>query len=440
MPLLAWFLNVAYLLLIAVASPILLWRMIRHGKYRDGFAQKVLGRLPETQGEVPVIWLHAVSVGEVLQLETIVHSLAATHRRGKILITTTTSTGLEVARRRFPQHESCYFPLDFSWAVSNAIRRVRPSVVVLVELELWPNFILHASRFAKVAIINGRLSDRSFRGYRRIRQLVGPVFSRLTAVGAQTAEYADRMLELGAKTATVTGSIKFDRIQTNRDNLATRQLRELFQIAPDELIFVAGSTQHPEEELAVRAWQELRDEFPRTRLIVVPRHKERFEEVVTTLAATGTPVVRRSDLRAESPGIVLKEAIVVLDTLGELSDCWGLADVAFVGGSFGNRGGQNMIEPAAFGAAVLVGPNTVNFRDVMARFVAQEAVVVVEKQPELVPQLRRLLGDPALRARLGQAAQKTVLEGTGASEKTLRLINAELESASNEPRQLIDAA
>jgi 3-deoxy-D-manno-octulosonic-acid transferase len=444
MPLLPWLLNCVYLLLLVLASPILAWRAVRHGKYRDGAAQKLLGCLPASAADERVIWFHAVSVGEVLQLETIIPPLAKQHPDATILITSTTNTGLDVARQKFPDYRSCYFPLDFSWAVRNALRRVRPALVVLVELELWPNFILHAAKTSRLAIINGRLSERSYRGYRRIRRLVEPVLRSFTTIGVQTATYADRMCLLGARAETVhvTGSIKFDRVQTDRFNSATQSLRKLFQLEPDALVLVAGSTQAPEEVLAVQAWKQLRQDFPTLRLVVVPRHKERFDEVARLIAWQKVTIARRSqlgDLSSAEQGIA-DDAVILLDTLGELSDCWGLADVAFVGGSFGDRGGQNMIEPAAFGAAVLVGPNTVNFRDVMSQLEARDAITVVSHTERLVAKVRELLLDPIKREKMGRAARKTVLEGTGASQKTLKLIGGVWGSVSQESGRLRKAA
>lgn len=444
MPLLPWFLNCVYLLLLVLASPILAWRAVRHGKYRDGAAQKLLGRLPESAADERVIWFHAVSVGEVLQLETIIPPLAKQHPDATILITSTTNTGLDVARQKFPDYRSCYFPLDFSWAVRNALQRVRPEIVVLVELELWPNFILQAAKTSRLAIINGRLSERSYKGYRRIRMLVEPVLRSFTTIGVQTAAYADRMCALGARSETmhVTGSIKFDRVQTDRFNPATQSLRNMFQLEPDALVLVAGSTQAPEEVLAVQTWNELRQDFPTLRLIVVPRHKERFDEVARLIESQKVTLARRSQLGNSSSAeqSVANDAVILLDTLGELSDCWGLADVAFVGGSFGDRGGQNMIEPAAFGAAVLVGPNTVNFRDVMSQLTAWNAVTVVSHTDRLVAEVRKLLSDPIKRQKMGQAARKTVLEGTGASQKTLKLIGGVWGSVSQEPGRSCKAA
>ncbi len=419
MPLLSWLLNAAYLLVLAIASPVLLWRAVWQGKYRAGFGEKLFGLLPKFDGE-RVVWFHAVSVGEVLQLETIVPAFAERNPDARILITTTTNTGLDVARERFSKHTCCYFPLDFTWSVKRAMSRVRPEMVVLVELELWPNFILHAKRSgARLAMINGRMSDRSFRGYGRIRSLVGRVLECFDVIGAQTDQYAERIASLGANNVHVTGSIKFDRVQTERDNPATNAMRDAFAIGKDDVVLIAGSTQQPEEEMALRTWQALRRDFPQLRLIIVPRHKERFDEVARLIRTAGASLYRRSD-----PDMVPDSGtVVLLDTLGELRDCWGLADIAFVGGSFGDRGGQNMIEPSAYGAAVLFGPNTVNFRDTVERLLAENAACVVPRTDKFTGIVRSLLVAPEKREILGQAARAVVLCRVGASQRTLDLLD-----------------
>ena len=417
--LVSWLLNFAYAALLIVVSPILLWRMVRTGKYREGWAQKLFGQLPVSDPNHSVAWFHAVSVGEVLQLETIIPAFAAARPNTRIVISTTTTTGQDIARQRFPSHCCCYFPLDFSWAANRALNRVRPDLFVLVELELWPTFLLRASRNGvKLGVINGRLSERSFRGYRRVRWLMSKVLSRFDAIGAQSNEYANRFTTLGARDVNVTGSIKFDRVETDRNNPRTTELREHFGIGSDDIVLVAGSTQAAEEELAVRSWMSLRERFPSLRLIVVPRHQERFAEVAQMIKSFGLTVMKRTEPRSV-PG---PDSVMLLDTLGELSHCWGLADVAFVGGSFGDRGGQNMIEPAAFGAAVLVGPNTRNFADVVSALVRENGIVVVSSTDKFAGAVESLLSNAANRRSLGHAANRVVLSQRGASRKTVELL------------------
>jgi 3-deoxy-D-manno-octulosonic-acid transferase len=303
------------------------------------------------------------------------------------------------------------------------MRSVRPDLLVLAELELWPNLIRAARQHgAKVAIINGRLSDNSFRGYRRIRWLARRVLADFGLIAAQNDEYARRFLDLGAPPANVqtTGSIKFDGARTDRGNPDTQRLARLAGIGAEDVVFLAGSTQEPEESLALDAYQQLVASYPRLRLILVPRHPERFDAVAELLNRRGVRWQRRSRLEADrsDPGA----RILLVDAVGELGAWWGTATIAFVGGSLGQRGGQNMIEPSAYGAAVSFGPNTWNFRDVVAQLLARDAALLVRDGPELAAFVRRCLAEPEFAAQLGSRARQLVLAQQGAADRTIDLL------------------
>lgn len=422
-------LNLVYCILLLVVSPVLLYRRWRHGKYRDGWSQKFFGRLPVCQKPATGVeryWFHAVSVGEVLLLESILPELKSRLPNVELILSTTTSTGHAVARNKFPDVPVCYFPLDFSWAVKQALARIQPTRIILVELELWPNFAMTARRRGvPVSLINGRLSERSFRGYGWIRWLLRPVLQAFDLIAVQNQTYADRFVRLGAPSdrVHVTGSAKFDRVQTERRNPQTDLLRAAFGLDESEPVFMAGSTQDPEEKMAIDSWLELRHEFPELRLIIVPRHQERFEETARLVESCEIPLVRRSHLaNADRRSPRSDRSVILLDTLGELSACWGLADFAYVGGSMGSRGGQNMIEPCAYGAAVCFGPDTRNFRDVVDSLIAIDAATVVESQRMLTDTLRQWLLDRGLAHRQGRAAREFVLTQTGASRRTVDLL------------------
>lgn len=428
----SWFLNFIYTLLFIAATPWLAWRMAVQGKNCDGWGQKLLGLAPACDAGRDRVWFHAVSVGEVLQLQSVVTELLARRPHADIVISTTTSTGRAVAREKFPAHTVFYFPFDFSWAVRRAIRRVKPTVIVLVELELWPNLILTAAALkVPLTLVNGRVSENSFRGYRRIRFLLARLLPKFSTIAVQSETYRRRLLELGAPEdiVRVTGSIKFDGVTTNRDNAATRALRASFGIQPEETVFIAGSTQDPEESLALETWATLRDEHPRLRLILVPRHKERFEEVARLVSSRGYSLLRRTDAKAGKSAFTHgPPPVLLLDTLGELAACWGLADIAFVGGSLTNRGGQNMIEPAAYGAAVLFGPNTKNFRDVVEMLLNEDAATVVEDGGALTANVARLLNHREAARRQGAVAKRLVLSQQGATSSTIDLLIQHLPS------------
>ena len=424
-------LNLAYCLLLAAVSPVLVYRSLIHGKYRTGWGEKLFGALPDP-GKVSAdrerYWFHAVSVGEVLLLQSIIPELRSRSPQAEIVLTTTTTTGHAVAREKFSDVIIGYFPLDFSWAVRKAISRIQPTQIILVELELWPNFLKAAqSNGIPVSLINGRLSEKSFRGYSKIRWLLRPVLQSFDLLAVQNETYAERFLALGARPEClhVTGSAKFDRINTDRRNEHTLRLGKTFGLTKDEPVFIAGSTQDPEEKIALETWLDLQSEFPELRLILVPRHKERFDETVRLINSYKLPLLRRSAIDVEEDTADDRgnaKPVILLDTLGELSACWGLADFAFVGGSMGDRGGQNMIEPCAYGAAVCFGPNTRNFRAVVESLLTRKAARVVEDKAALAAVLREWLTDRQSAVKQGVAAREFVLSQSGASTMTIDLL------------------
>ncbi len=428
-------LNLIYLGLLFVCAPWLLYRSIRSGKYREGWAEKFKGKAPLRIGDRPCIWFHAVSVGEVLSLRPLVRELARRRPGWDLMVSTTTPTGLAVARRTFPELVTFYAPLDFSWSARRAVARVRPTVLALVELELWPNLVWTAKQAgARVAIINGRLSLRSHQGYRRLRGPLGSTLRRLDAVAAQTEEYAERFVDLGIprQRVRVTGSVKFEGLENDRNNPKTLRLRRELGISPAEVVFVAGSTMDGEEAAALSAYRAARAEHPGLRLIVVPRHIERFEPVATWLRQQGESVIRRSapasTTRQGVPGG--SPPVILIDTIGELSAVWGLADVAYVGGSLKpGRGGQNMMEPAAFGASVLFGPHTENFRETVEHLLSRGGARQVGNAEELTSALADDLNDPESAANRGAAGRSYVLAQIGATDRTLAELDRLVEQA-----------
>ena len=429
-------LDAVYLLLILAASPWLVWQAWRHGKYRAGWGAKLLGRVPPRRGSQPVAWFHAVSVGEVNLLGPLVAEMSRRLPAWEFVISTTTTTGYELARRKYPHWSVFYCPLDFSWAVRRALTRLRPQLLVLCELELWPNLIRQARlQGAAVAVINGRLSERSFRGYRRLGRWVWPWLAGLDLVAVQNDEYAQRFLALGARPERVhvTGSIKFDGARGDRNDPQVRALAHLAGIAEDDIVLLAGSTQEPEEALALATFRELATAYPRLRLIVVPRHAERFEAVARLLSVSGLQFARRSALSPARPAPPTAR-VVLVDAIGELAAWWGLAEIAFVGGSLGSRGGQNMIEPSAYGAAVAFGPNTRNFRDVVSLLLEARAARVVRDGAELTAFVRNCLDDPAAAREMGGRARHLVATQVGATRRTCEMLLALVEpSAENRP-------
>jgi 3-deoxy-D-manno-octulosonic-acid transferase len=420
-----YLLNFCYALLLVLLGPWLIYKALTAGKYRRGLVCKLLGLTPVRRGSRPCVWIHGVSVGEIHLLQQVVAGFRRRHAGWDCVISTTTDTGFEEARKRFPDLTVFFWPLDFTWAVGRALRRIRPDLIVLAEGELWPNFLaLAGKKHIPVAVINGRMSPRSFRRHQRLRWLTRPLFRRLALCAVQTEDYAQLFRDVGVppERIGVTGSVKFDGACGDRDQPKTGALRRLLQVTSTDRVWIAGSTQAPEEDIVLAVYRRLREQHPELRLFLVPRQRDRFDEVARLLERSGMPFRRRSTLSESDARST--PAVVLVDTIGELGALWGLADIAFVGGSLdGKRGGQNMIEPAAYGAAVLFGPHVWNFRDTADRLVQAGGAVQIPDAAALEREVARLLADPQARARLGRAAQQFVQSQQGATERTLTLLD-----------------
>jgi 3-deoxy-D-manno-octulosonic-acid transferase len=424
-----YLLNLLYATALCVALPWLGYRAITTNKYRRGWLQKIFGWAPRNQHAEKCIWLHAVSVGEVNLLAPVIQRLQASCPDVPLAISTTTRTGFELALKKYPRIQSFYFPFDFSWAIRNAIARVRPRLLVLAELEIWPNLIQQCGRDSiPIGVINGRLSEHSFRGYQRLIRWVRPAFAGLDFVLAQNCEYAERFAALGVapEKLQIVGSVKFDGANTDRSNSKSAHLAQLAGIQPADQVWLAGSTQAPEEAFAIETFKQLSPRYPQLKLLIVPRHPERFDAVARMLDQSGLTWQRRSQL-SDTPTATVEakkqpNKVLLVDTVGELSAWWGTSQIAFVGGSFGSRGGQNMIEPAAYGAAVSFGPNTKNFRDIVAMLLDRNAAVRVNSQTELYAFVERCLRDHVFAEELGVNAREAVLDQQGSADTTNRLL------------------
>jgi 3-deoxy-D-manno-octulosonic-acid transferase len=435
----SYVLNLVYLLALVALSPWLVYQMLTTRKYRHGLAAKLLGRvrhpllLSPDRRTGPTVWFHGVSVGEIHMLRQLVRHCRERFPEWHCIISSTTDTGLEEARKIFDDLPVIAWPLDFSWAVKSALAVAAPDLVVLAESELWPNFLrLAKSRGVKLALVNGRMSPRSAARYRRLAPLARSMFRAFDLCAVQTVEYAEHWSMLGAPRVVVTGNIKYDGAACDRQNSRTHALRELFNVASQDVVLVAGSTQMPEEDMILNIYRQARERFANVRLVLVPRQRDRFDEVAALLERSGLEFVRRSQIhQPASPN-----AIILVDTIGELSAVWGLADVAFVGGSLdGKRGGQNMIEPAAYGAAVVFGPHTWNFKDTVQRLLQHKAAMAVQDEADLRDTVLRLLGDAPLRAHLGAAAQRFVRAQQGATQRSCdQLVQLLLPAAVSESR------
>jgi 3-deoxy-D-manno-octulosonic-acid transferase len=406
--------------------------MARLGKYRAGLSER-LGRVPSRivqNATGPVIWIHAVSVGEALAISELVSRLRARFATARILISTTTQTGQKLAAERFGAENVFYFPLDFAFAVRPYLRRLKPDVIVLAETEFWPNFIrLAHSSGAKIIVTNARISDHSFPRYRRFAALMRPVLRQIDAFLTQSKTDAERLVEIGAPKdrVIVAGNLKFEVKPPDTSHGIVRDLAKVFErdsIAP---VIVAGSTVEGEEPIVLDAFRKLLSAYPTSRLLLAPRHRERFESVASLLETSGISFARRSklagDLAELKPGSVL-----LLDSIGELSAIYSLADIAFVGGSLVPRGGHNILEPAYFGKAIVVGPHTENFRDIVSYFTAEDAVLICEPE-ELADRWLALLREPGVRKQFGERARAVFQQRSGATDRTMDAIAERMKSS-----------
>ena len=414
-------------LALLVSLPYWLIQWLRHGKYRASLRQR-LGKVPSRLAgnrTRPVIWIHAVSVGEVLAVVGLVSKMKRAFPQHRVLISTTTPTGQELARSRFGEESVFYFPLDFGFAINPYLRRLRPELVVIAETEFWPNFLrlAHAGG-ARIAVVNARISDRSFPRYRRWHKILSRVLWLVDVFLAQTEEDRRRLLAIGASPdrVQVSGNLKFDVSKPTPPPIVAR-LRDALQHAQAHPVVICGSTVEGEEKLLLDAFGKVLDKFPRAVLMLAPRHPERFGGVAQLLEKAAIPSWRRSAWSGEP----LAGGALLLDSIGELASLYALADLAFVGGSLVPRGGHNILEPAQHGVPILVGPYTENFRDVVRSFQVNNAVRVVEPA-ELPLALVELASNEAERKSLGRLAAETVRAHTGATQRTLQALGRLLDS------------
>ena len=401
-----------------VSLPYWLFQMLRHGKYRKGFAER-MGRIPArlhlpAQGE-PTIWVHAVSVGEVLAVAGLVEELQRRFPKHKIFISTTTDTGQALARKRFGDDRVFYFPMDFVFAIRPYLRALHPQMVVIAETEFWPNFmrLAHASG-ARIAVVNARISDRSLPRYRRFRSLIRSVLANVDLFLAQTPQDASRLRDIGAngKDIRVSGNLKFD-MAASASPAIVEKIRNSIAATGGGPVLVCGSTVDGEEARLLKAFQNLLVQYPRAVMILAPRHPERFPAVAALLDNISIHHRRRSIWNGEP----LSGEVLLLDTIGELAALYALADIAFVGGSLVPHGGHNIIEPAQQGVAIVVGNHTENFRDIVGLFQSKDAVRIAGPT-ELPQMLLDLLANDVERKTLGQRAHETMQSQMGATTRT----------------------
>ena len=424
--------NLLYTTALMLLSPVILYRMVRHGRYRRGVRQKLWG-LSRTEAKTITrgrrcVWVHAVSGGEVNLLPRLISELERT-TTFPIVVSTSTDTGYDLAVQHFGSQRVFFCPLDFTWAVRRTLRSLDPVQLVLAELELWPNLIrIAANQGCPAVIVNGRLSERSCAGYQKFRRSTQPIFRRLHWVACQDETSRSNFAACGTdpERLEVTGSLKFDDAPEDREVPDVTQRKVWAGVESSHQVWVVGSTQEGEEQMAIAAFLELRSRHPQLRLALVPRHKERFDRVAELVTDAGLELRRRSEAQRPDSGTWRSGEVILIDTIGELRHWWGVADIATVGGSFGDRGGQNMLEPAGYGCAVSFGPNTRNFKEIAGRLIEAHAAKRLQNRVELIGFVDRCILEPAFAASLGKAAQQLVQRHRGAVTRTVETLQREL--------------
>jgi 3-deoxy-D-manno-octulosonic-acid transferase len=413
-----------------LASPYWLFEMLRHGKYRKGLLQR-LGKVPQSTHNPNggSIWVHAVSVGEVLAVTELIRRLHEEFPERRIRVSTTTDTGQQLARKRFGAENVFYFPLDLGFAMRKCFAAIRPELVVVAETEFWPNFLRIARKSdAQVAVVNARISDRSLPGYRRWKNILKPVLRSISVFVAQSPEDARRLIEIGAPEdrVMVGGNLKFDFVLPTEPPILG-QLKSSFAKSDAGPVLVCGSTVEGEESLLVEMFKRALARFPSAVMLVAPRHPERFSLVAKQLQESSVNFW----LRTEWNGSPLNGSVLLIDSIGELANLYALADLAIVGGSFVPAGGHNILEPAQHGVPIIVGPHTENFLDIVDLFRSTDSLRVASAN-EVAATILQLLADRNVRESLGHRALQTLRSKQGATAITLQKLKSLLPSRERE--------
>jgi 3-deoxy-D-manno-octulosonic-acid transferase len=422
----------AYSLLLSlgllVLIPHFLYQALAHGKYLEGLRQR-LGSLPPIAGGRPLIWLHCVSVGETQAARPLVERLRKEFPDHALVVSTITRTGQKLATDVFARHADAvfYFPFDWRWSVRRALRTITPSVVLLMETELWPNFLRECkAREIPVALVNGRISRQSFRRYSSIKFFLKRVLEAVNIAVMQSDADAGRLRELGMRGDRIqtAGNLKFDAGALPSAGEKTAEIRERFGLSAGAPLILAASTHAPEEKIILESFKRLRASQP-VRLMLAPRHPERFAEVASLIQTSGLTWARRTNA---PDGADPQADLILLDTIGELPATYSLATVVFVGGSIVDRGGHNVLEPAAAGVPVVTGAHTHNFHAIVSLLNEANAIVQLPAvegdaaSEELAKVLNDLLANPARRTELATRGKQLIVTNQGAAERTINLI------------------
>jgi 3-deoxy-D-manno-octulosonic-acid transferase len=418
-----------YLTASVLGAPYMLFKMLTSERHRSGLYQR-FGIVSERTSKKPGIWIHGASVGEVITAKNIIEKIDREFPEWETFISTSTNTGYSVAKQNFSGKPIFYFPVDLSWITRKVLRRIRPSCIILIELEIWPNFLVSVYKEnIPLIIVNGRISNKSFKAYRIISRISGAFYNSLTnkmnTYCARTELDAQRFRDLGisGEQVFVTGTMKYDNIPTHINENSKNELADLFRIKDNDLVLIGGSTHEGEEEILLRIFERLSKTYPNLRLIIAPRHIERTRDVSRLIEKKGfAPVLKTSVDSSNYSWQNSKKEIILIDTVGDLEKIYALSDYVFVGKSLVPSGGQNMMEPAGLGKPVIFGPHVFNFKEEVDMLLGNEAAKMVETQDELCGTIEFFIKNPEAAKEMGLRAQEVVSEKRGATEKNMDII------------------
>jgi len=429
-----YLMNVAYLFAAAAYSPVMVYKWLRYKRYKTGWDQR-FGKIIRKNPEKKCIWIHAVSVGEVNATGTIVKELQNKFSDLDILITTTTDTGFARAQALYGDKlEVCFFPLDFSWIMSRAFSNINPAIGILMELEVWPNFAHIAHQLnIPVVVANGRISDRSFSRYKKVKPFTKAMFKRVDLILAQTKTYAERFTKLGcpADKVVVTGSLKYDTAQIMDRVAGSDELEKQLNIK-GRMLWVAGGTGNDEEKLIIDVYKKLveQDKFKDLRLAIVPRKPERFDEVAELIKQNGFKILRYSQIKpanqqstTELQATSDEPRIILGDTMGDLRKFYSLATIIFVGRSLVPMGGSDMLEAAALGKCTMFGPHAFNFKQTVDVLLEGDGAILVNDTYELQKAMQKCLEDDNFRMKIANNGRQVIRNNQGATAKTIEKIS-----------------
>ena len=409
-----------FLIFAVICLPVYFMR----GKLSGAFSRR-LGVLPEHLNLDRPIWIHAVSVGEVNAVKGLLLQLRQAYPGKKLVISTVTATGNKVAREVIKEGDFLtYLPLDFSFIVRGVLKKINPCMFIIAETEIWPNLISCLDKAGiPVITVNGRISDRSYRGYRLIKLFIRPILRKVSQFCVQTREDGRRLENLGveAKKIRVTGNVKFDINLGVSDGLEAKVYRDKLLLGASGRLLVCGSTHPGEEELILDAYRKILPAFPDLKILIAPRHPERRKEVCRVVEQKGFMPLLISALSGFCPSCV-NNPVFILDTVGELFNYYRAADIVFIGGSLVKKGGHNIIEPASLKKPVIFGPYMFNFRQISELFLANQAALAVSGSGELYERVKELLQGSLLAKGLAERAYALILKNQGATRKNIEII------------------